>query len=69
LELKLPKVMVPAGWTVKVMSGRGPNATDPRNPLSVHLGTDGPIYDDDYDVLQLISPQGQVVEERPSKAH
>jgi hypothetical protein len=51
------------------MSGRGPNATDPRNPLSVHLGTDGPIYDDDYDVLQLISPQGQVVEERPSKAH
>ena len=67
-EYKLPPLTLPPGYTVKVTSGRGPHATDPTRPLTVYLNTDGPIYNDDYDVLQLMDPTGRVVEERSSKS-
>lgn len=68
-EVALPELLLPPGYAVRVASGKGVPATNPKSALTVYLGTDGPFWDDDFDVLSLIGPDGRTTEERPSKAH
>jgi endonuclease YncB( thermonuclease family) len=64
----IPMVFVPAGHTVMVHSGKGAEQPDPGKQIVVYLGSDTPIWDDDYDEVHLVAPDGQVVQRRPSKA-
>jgi endonuclease YncB( thermonuclease family) len=58
----LPSVIVPAGHTVLVRSGKGYAQTDPARQLEIFLGTDGPVWDDKYDRATLLGPDGRVVD-------
>jgi len=44
-----PAVTIPAGHTIKVHSGQGTNATDPRNQLAIYLGSSRPIWNNRHD--------------------
>ena len=63
----LPALTIPAGHTVRVHSGKGPLRDDPSRQLVIHLQQDGPIFDDDFDEVEVLSPDGRVVQRRPSK--
>jgi len=60
----LPAVTIPMGHTVIVRSGRGTTQADVSKQLVIHLGSDVPAWNDDYEVAELISPEGVVVDSR-----
>ena len=57
----LPSVVVPAGHTVIVQSGRGEHQRDPSMQLQIYLGYGAPLWDDTHDVATLLDPAGSVV--------
>ncbi len=59
---KLPKLVVPAGNTLIVRSGKGGDEMDPSHQLVVHLGSDGPIWNNTYDKCVILAPDGSVVD-------
>jgi endonuclease YncB( thermonuclease family) len=63
----LPAVKVPAGHTVKLLSGKGADQTDPAKQLEVHLGSAQPIWGNDWDQVTLFDPSGAVVDAKEHK--
>ena len=60
----LPNVVVPAGHTVKLISGMGQDQTDPQAQLEIYLDTDGPIWNNEKDRATLYDRFGKVVDAR-----
>ncbi|MBN2799831.1 MAG: thermonuclease family protein [Deltaproteobacteria bacterium] len=60
----LPAVTLPAGHTVKVMSGKGDNQADPTQQIAIYLGSDTPIWNNAGDLLQVLGPDKAVVDSR-----
>jgi micrococcal nuclease len=60
----IPDVTIPAGHTIRVHSGTGLDALDPRRQLTVHLRSERPIWSNDYDVAALLAPNGREVVRR-----
>ncbi|HMV66495.1 MAG TPA: thermonuclease family protein [Myxococcota bacterium] len=66
LEVKLPGVTVPAGYTAKVMSGQGVDQVAIDQPIEVHLGSAVPIWGDEGDMATLIAPDGREIDRKIS---
>ncbi len=66
-DYPLPKMDVPAGHTVQIRSGKGSPQDDPRFQLEAFLGSDEPIWNNDYDVMTIVDAQGRTVDQRGSK--
>ncbi|MEZ4319018.1 MAG: thermonuclease family protein [Myxococcota bacterium] len=64
LSFDLPDVTVPAGYTVAVHSGHGRHQADPAAQLSVYLGSDVPIWNNDRDRVIIYDKFGKVVDTR-----
>lgn len=60
----LPALLVPAGHTVKVHSGKGEHQKDPGEQLAVFLGSEGPIWNNKRDRATLYDRHGRVVDSR-----
>lgn len=63
----LPTLVIPPGHTVLVHSGKGSTQDDPRFQLQVYLGSDTPVWNNDFDIATLLDPKGVTVDQRPSK--
>jgi endonuclease YncB( thermonuclease family) len=63
-----PTVIVPAGNTFKVLSGKGDNQTDPAKQLEIHLGSADPIWNNTEDRATLYDRFGRVVDSRDHHA-
>ena len=63
----MPKITIPPGHTVMVHSGKGSYQDDPRFQLEAYLGSDEPIWDNEYDVITIVDAQGRTVDQRGSK--
>jgi endonuclease YncB( thermonuclease family) len=59
-----PAVTIPAGHTVKVHSGKGQHAVDPREQLAIYLGNDRPIWNNRQDRATLYDRFGRVSDVR-----
>lgn len=57
-------VTIPAGHTIMVLSGHGANQTDPSKQLTVHLGSDAPIWDNAKDKANIYDKFGKLVDWR-----
>jgi endonuclease YncB( thermonuclease family) len=57
-----PSLIVPAGNTVAIHSGRGGNNADPSQQLTLFLGSQTPIWDNTYDKAVILAPDGSVVD-------
>ena len=60
----LPSVTVPVGHTVMLHSGKGEHQADPARQIAVYLGSDAPIWGNDFDRITLYAADGQVVDAR-----
>lgn len=60
----LPDLVVPAGFTFELHSGKGDNQADPGAPLMVYLGSDVPIWNNDRDRATLLDKDGHIVDTR-----
>ncbi len=58
----LPSLVIPAGHTVMIHSGRGEHQRDPAKQLSIYLGEGSPVWDNKHDKATLLSPSGDVVD-------
>lgn len=67
LTFALPSITVPAGHTVIVRAGRGSSNADARRQLTVSLGTDGPIFDNDGARLDVLDATGRVLAAREGR--
>ncbi len=63
----LPKMDIPPGHTVLIRSGKGSPQDDPRFQLEAFLGSDTPVWADDYDVITIVDSEGRTVDQRGSK--
>lgn len=61
---EFPKLILPAGHTVKVHSGRGQSQTDPEEQLTIFLGSAGPIWNNKEDRATIYDRFGRVVDAR-----
>lgn len=61
---RLPRLVVPAGHTVVVHAGRGVGNATPSRQLTVHLGSDVPIWSNERESVTLLDPSGRRVDER-----
>lgn len=61
---ELPSLVLPAGNTVKLISGRGTDQTDPASQLEIYLQTDGPVWNNSRDRATLYDRYGKVVDAR-----
>lgn len=59
-----PAVVVPAGYTFEIRSGRGEHQGDPSRPLVIYLQSDIPIWNNDRDRATLLNAEGRVVDSR-----
>ncbi len=59
-----PAMVIPAGHTVKVHSGKGEHQLDPSSQLAIHLGSDSPIWNNSKDRATIYDRYGQVVDSR-----
>ena len=55
---------VPVGHTVMLHSGKGEHQADPARQIAVYLGSDAPIWGNDFDRITLYAADGQVVDAR-----
>jgi endonuclease YncB( thermonuclease family) len=62
----LPPLTLPAGYTVKIHSGVGEHGVDPMEQLTIYLGSETPIWNNDYDRATLYDRYGRVMD---SKLH
>jgi endonuclease YncB( thermonuclease family) len=61
---EFPKLLLPAGNTVKVHSGPGTNQSDPAEQLTIHLGSASPIWNNKQDRATIYDRFGRVVDAR-----
>lgn len=59
-----PAVTIPAGHTLKVHSGKGTNAIDPREQLAIYLGNDRPIWNNRQDRATIYDRYGRISDVR-----
>lgn len=59
-----PKLLLPAGHTVKVHSGQGAHQTDPNEQLAIYLGSPAPIWNNKLDRATIYDRFGRVVDAR-----
>ena len=60
----LPAVIVPPGYTFKVISGKGEHVSDTQQQLEVYLGSDSPIWNNSKDRATIYDRYGKVVDAR-----
>lgn len=60
----LPAIVIPAGHTVEIHSGRGDNQGSPAEQLEVFLGSGSPIWNNKYDQATIYDRFGRVVDSR-----
>lgn len=60
----LPDLVVPAGHTVKIMSGKGKHQVDPGRQLEAYLGSETPIFDNKRDRVTILNKDAEVVDTR-----
>ncbi len=63
----LPSMTLPAGHTVKIHSGVGESNADPMEQLTIYLGSDQPVWNNNYDRAVLYDPMGRVMDARLHK--
>jgi endonuclease YncB( thermonuclease family) len=63
-RFSFPEVIVPAGHTVKVHSGKGVQLTDPHQQLEIFLGSDVPLWNNTHDLATIWDAMGQKVDWR-----
>ena len=59
-----PSLILPAGHTVKVHSGKGEDQADPTRQLAIHLGSGVPIWNNTHDLATIWDPKGEKVDWR-----
>lgn len=60
----LPTALVPAGNTVKILSGVGEHQLSPDSQMEIYLGSEGPIWNNKRDRATLYDRHGRVVDTR-----
>lgn len=60
----LPSALLPAGNTVKILSGVGQHQLSPDSQMEIYLGSDGPIWNNKRDRATLYDRHGRVVDSR-----
>ena len=60
----LPDLVVPAGHTVKILSGKGKHQVDAARQLEAYLGSEGPIFDNKRDRVTILNKDAEVVDTR-----
>lgn len=63
-SFELPDLTIPAGHTVLIQSGHGRHQTDPAQQLTIHLGSDTPIWDNARDKAVITDKYGARVDWR-----
>lgn len=63
----LPPVVIPAGHTVKIHSGVGEDNYDAKEQLAIHLGSESPIWNNEYDRATLYDRYGRVMDAKIHK--
>ncbi|TVQ93148.1 MAG: hypothetical protein EA397_05075 [Deltaproteobacteria bacterium] len=58
-----PSLVIPAGHTVLVHTGRGEHQRDPELQLQIFLGQPKPIWHNGYDRARLYNPGGDLIDE------
>lgn len=61
-RFELPQMVVPAGHTVLIKSGRGYHQRDPSMQLEIYLGLSEPLWDNYDDQASIFDPSGQLVD-------
>ena len=61
---EFPTLIVPAGNTIKVHSGRGDNQVDTAQQLTIYLGSADPIWNNTEDRATIYDRYGRVVDSR-----
>ncbi len=59
-----PDMVIPAGHTVKVHSGKGEHQTNPAEQLEIYLGSDAPIWNNTRDLATIFDGTGKQVDRR-----
>ena len=59
-----PKLVIPAGHTVKVHSGRGEHQTNPTEQLALYLNSDVPLWNNTRDLATIFDATGKQVDRR-----
>jgi micrococcal nuclease len=59
-----PQLVIPAGHTVKVHSGKGVHQTDPSEQLAIYLGSDVPLWNNTRDLATIYDGTGAQVDQR-----
>ena len=60
-------LLIPAGHTVKIISGQGTNQIDPSRQLELYLGSRTPIWNNEHDRATIYSNDGTVQDSREHK--
>ena len=63
-KFQFPQVVVPAGFTFKLHSGKGANAVDTQAQIAVHLQSADPIWNNKLDRASIYDRYGRVVDSR-----
>jgi len=61
-RFKLPNMLLPAGHTVLIHTGRGLHQTDPAKQLHIYLGLPAPMWDNRHSEATLLDADGAVVD-------
>lgn len=61
---EFPAVVIPAGYTVKVISGKGTQQADKNAQLEIYLGNSDPIWNNKRDRATIYDRFGRVVDSR-----
>ena len=61
---RFPAATVPAGHTIKVMSGSGEDQLDASAPIEVYLESEWPIWNNDHDRATIYDLYGKVIDSR-----
>jgi endonuclease YncB( thermonuclease family) len=60
----LPALTIPPGHTIRIHSGEGNSQTDPREQLTVFLGSPTPVWNNRYDKATLYDRYGRIMDVR-----
>ena len=63
-KFQFPQLVVPAGFTFKLHSGKGANAVDTQAQIAVHLQSADPIWNNKLDRASIYDRYGRVVDSR-----
>lgn len=58
----LPRMVLPAGYTVLIHSGRGLHQRDVAEQMHIYLGLPTPLWDNKHSEATLLDPNGEVVD-------